>query len=135
MEAPSRFQTRTFGVLLAVAAFFCLWTVSPIWVPCFLGVLLAVVATPLQRRLELRFGGHPRLLAAAITVVTVAIGVGLLVGIGILVVREVIHFLTELAPHGLAWIKSPHARDALLRVGSSPEQLQAQLGQQSTQLA
>jgi predicted PurR-regulated permease PerM len=139
VEAPSRFQTRTFGVLLTVAAFFCLWTVSPIWVPCFLGVLLAVIAAPLQRRLERRFHGHPRLLAAAITVVTVAVGVGLLVGVGILVVREVIHFLTDLAPRlarsGIAWITSPHARAMLTRVGSSPEQLQTQLGQHSAQLA
>jgi len=139
VEAPSRFQTRTFGVLLAIAAVFCLWTVSPIWVPCFLGVLLAVVAAPLQRRLERRFGGHPRLLAAVITLVTIAVGVGLLAGIGILVVREVIHFLTDLAPRlarsGIAWITSSHVRAVLLRVGSSPEQLQRQLGQQSAQLA
>src|SRR3954465_4681189 len=98
MEAPSRFQTRTFGVLLAIAAFFFLWTVSPIWVPCFLGVLLAVVAAPLMTRLERRFVGHPRLLALAITAVTLAVGVGLLVVLGILVVREVIHFLTAFAP-------------------------------------
>jgi predicted PurR-regulated permease PerM len=127
------------GVLLAIAAFFCLWTVSPIWVPCFLGVLLSVVAAPLQRRLERRFGGHPRLLAAVITLVTIAVGVGLLVGIGILVVREIIHFLTDQAPQllhsGIAWVTSSHVRAMLQRVGSSPEQLQRQLGQQSAQLA
>jgi predicted PurR-regulated permease PerM len=126
-------------VLLAIAAFFCLWTVSPIWVPCFLGVLLAVVAAPLQRRLERRFGGHPRLLAAAITLVTIAVGVGLLVGIGILVVREVIHFLTDVAPHlahsGIAWIKSARMTTLLHRVGSSPEQLQRQAGEQASHLA
>jgi predicted PurR-regulated permease PerM len=139
MEAPSRFQTRTFGVLLAIAAFFFLWTVSPIWVPCFLGVLLAVVAMPLQARLERRFGGHPRLLAAAITTVTLAIGVGLMVVLGILVVREVIRFLTQLAPGvartGIDWLNSPHVRHALERAGSSPEQLQLALGQHAAQMA
>ena len=35
---PTRFEKRTFGVLLAVAGAFFLWTVSPIWVPVFLGV-------------------------------------------------------------------------------------------------
>src|SRR4051812_18413251 len=133
MEVPSRFQSRTFGVLLAIAAFFFLWTVSPIWVPCFLGVLLAVVATPLQARLERRFGYHPRLLAAAITAVTLALGVGLLVVLGILVVRELIHFLTALGPgvarSGIAWLNSPGVRRTLERVGSSPEALQGDLGQ------
>jgi predicted PurR-regulated permease PerM len=139
VEAPSRFQTRTFGVLLAVAAFFCLWTVSPIWVPCFLGVLLAIVAAPLQRRLERRWGRHPRLLAAFITLVTVALGVGLLTGIGILVVREVIHFLTHDAPDHvraiIAWLESPHVGAMLRRVGTSPQDLQKQAGREATQLA
>ncbi len=100
---------------------------------------MAVVASPLQTRLVRRFGGHPRLLAATITAVTLAIGVGLLVVLGILVVREVIHFLTELAPgvahSGLEWLHSPAVRRLLHRAGSSPEQLQRELGQAAAQLA
>jgi predicted PurR-regulated permease PerM len=139
MDAPSRAQKRTFGVLLAIGACFFLWTVSPIWVPCFLGVLLAVVAAPLQSGLERRWGGHPRLLAAAITAVTMALGVGMLVGLGILVVREVIHFLTASAPgllrSGIAWLESPRVGHVLGRIGSSPTELQSDLAQHATQLA
>jgi predicted PurR-regulated permease PerM len=136
---PSRLQTRTFSVLLFIAAALCLWTVSPIWVPCFLGVLLAVVAAPLQQRLERRFHGHPRLLAALITVVTIAVGLGLLVGLGILVVREVVHFLTDIAPRvlrsGIAWLESPRVARVLGRAGSSPTELQQGLARQAAQLA
>jgi predicted PurR-regulated permease PerM len=139
MASPSRNETRAFGVLFAVAAFFFLWTVSPIWVPCFLGLLLAVVASPLQKRLERRFGGHPRLLAATITAVTMALGVGLLVGVGILVVREVIRALGELGPgvasRGLAWLHSPRLHTLLKRAGSSPELLQDELAQDARVLA
>jgi predicted PurR-regulated permease PerM len=126
-------------VLLAIGAFFFLWTVSPIWVPCFLGVLLAVVAAPLMNRLERRWGRHPRLLAAAITLLTLALGVGLLIVVGILVVREVIHFLTGTAPGllrtGLAWLKSSRVQHMLERAGTSPAELQSELMEHATQWA
>jgi predicted PurR-regulated permease PerM len=122
---PSRFQTRAFGVLFAVAAFFFFWTLSPVWVAVFLGMLLAVVASPLQRRLEDRFRGHPRLLAAGITTVTLAIGVGLVALVGFVVVRELIHFLStsgaSYASSGIAWLHSRRAAALLRRLGSSPE--------------
>ncbi len=124
-DAPTRFEKRTFGVLLAIAGVFFLWTVSPIWVPIFLGVLLAVVATPLMRRLERRYRRHPRLLAAAISFVTVALGLGLVVFMGFFVVRELLHYLTAVAPQHAAavehWLHSPRIARMLQRVGQSPE--------------
>src|SRR3954465_14937246 len=97
-DSPTRFEKKTFGVLLGIAGAFFLWTVSPIWVPVFLGVLLAVVASPLQRRLEQRFRRHPRLLAGAISFVTVVLGLGLVVFMGYFVIREMLAYLTEVAP-------------------------------------
>jgi predicted PurR-regulated permease PerM len=85
---PTRVEKRTFGVMLTLAAIGFLWTVSPIWVPVFLGVMLAVVASPLQRRLEGRFHRHPRLLAAAISFLTVALSIGIVAFLGYFVVRE-----------------------------------------------
>lgn len=124
-DNPTRFEKRTFGVLLAVAGVFFLWTVSPIWVPIFLGVMLAVVATPLQRRLERRYRRHPRLLAASISFVTVALGLGLAVFMGYFVVRELLHYLTDIAPtHATAaehWLHTSHVNRMLHRVGQSPE--------------
>ena len=124
-DNPTRFEKKTFGVLLAVAGAFFLWTVSPIWVPVFLGVLLAVVASPLQRRLERRFRHHPRLLAAAISFATVALGLGLVVFMGYFVVRELLHYLTNVAPqHAQAaerWLHEPRMTRLLHRVGQSPD--------------
>src|SRR5579871_4020576 len=91
---PSRANKRTFGVLFATASFLFLWTISPIWVPIFLGILLAVVATPLKRRLEQRMPGHPRLLAAAISTVTLVIGVAFIVFVGFVLVRELVAFFS-----------------------------------------
>ncbi len=130
-HAPTRFEKRTFGVLLAVAGAFFLWTVSPIWVPVFLGVLLAVVASPLQRRFEKRHGKHPRMLAAAISVVTVAVGLGLVVFMGYFVLKELLRYLTEQAPaHAAAaerWLHAPRVTHMLHRVGQSPASVMKQL--------
>jgi len=129
---PTRFERRTFGVLLAVAGIFFLWTVSPIWVPVFLGVLLAVVASPLQRRLERRHHKHPRVLAAAISFVTVALGLGLVVFMGYFVVRELLHYLTVQAPaHQKAaeqWLHAPRVARMLHRFGQSPDSVLKQIG-------
>jgi predicted PurR-regulated permease PerM len=129
---PTRFERRTFGVLLAVAGIFFLWTVSPIWVPVFLGVLLAVVASPLQRRLERRHHKHPRVLAGAISMVTVALGLGLVVFMGYFVVRELLHYLTVQAPaHQKAaeqWLHAPRVSRLLHRFGQSPDSVLKQIG-------
>jgi predicted PurR-regulated permease PerM len=129
-DNPTRFEKKTFGVLLAVAGAFFLWTVSPIWVPVFLGVLLAVVASPLQRKLERRYRRHPRLLAAAISFVTVALGLGLVVFMGYFVVRELLHYLTDVAPTHAAtaehWLHAPRMTRLLHRIGQTPDGMMKQ---------
>lgn len=130
-DSPTRFEKKTFGVLLAIAGAFFLWTVSPVWVPVFLGVLLAVVASPLQRKLERRYRRHPRLLAAAISFITVALGLGLVVFMGFFVVRELLHYLTDVAPtHAAAadrWLHAPHMTHLLKRVGQTPDGVMKQV--------
>ncbi len=122
---PTHFEKRTFGVLLAVAGMLFLWTVLPIWVPVFLGVMLAVVASPLQRKLENRYGQHPRLLAAAISFLTVAIGVGVVFFMGYFVVKELLFYLTDVAPRHEAlfnsWLHSAHVGRMLRHFGQTPD--------------
>src|SRR5262249_24240835 len=129
-DNPTRFEKKTFGVMLAIAGFFFLWTVSPIWVPIFLGVMLAVVATPLQRRLERRYRRHPRLLAEGVSFVPVALRPRGVVFMGYFVVRELLHYLTTVAPqHADAvqqWLHSPRLNRLLHRVGQSPEGIMKQ---------
>ena len=123
---PTRFEKRTFGVLLAVAGVFFLWTVSPIWVPVFLGILLAVVASPLHRQASRDATASIRACsAAAISFVTVALGLGLVVFMGYFVLRELLHYLTDMAPkhaaaaehwlHGVARVAHPASPWAVAR--------------------
>ena len=124
---PTRFEKRTFGVLLAVAGAFFLWTVSPIWVPVFLGVLLAVVASPLQRRLERRYRQAirvcwPRRSASSPS----ALGLGLVVFMGYFVVKELLLYLTDVGAAargggGAAGCTRRACRACLHRLGQSPD--------------
>lgn len=116
-----------FGVIFAIAAACFLWTVSPIWVPVLLGVLLAIVATPLQRRLEHRWGGHPRMLAGLITIVTLLIGVGLIGFLTFVVLGELLSFLTgpfsTYVSEGMKWLHGPRAASLLGQFGTTPDRI------------
>lgn len=121
---PTRFEKRFFAGLLLVAGVFFCWTVSALWVPVFLGVMLAVVAMPLQKRLEKRYPGHPRLLAATISFATVSLGVGLVLSVSYFMVRELLRYLTDTLPHHAQlferWLHSSHVARMLDHLGQTP---------------
>jgi predicted PurR-regulated permease PerM len=129
-ERPtSRVEKGTFGALFAVAGLLFLWTVSPLWVPVFLGILLAVIAWPLKRRAERSMGGHPRLLAVLITAVTMAIGAGLVAVVAIVIGREIVQFFSsgagDYAHEADRLLHSRRAARALDAFGATPDQVVA----------
>src|SRR3979490_2173860 len=64
----TRLQRATFLVLFALAAY-ALWrTIEPIWVPVFLGLVIAIAVYPIHGKLLHKLGGkHPGLPAAPLT--------------------------------------------------------------------
>ena len=128
---PLRTQKRTFGVLFAIGALLFLWTVSGIWVPVFLGILLAVVATPLKRRLDRHVPNHPRLLAAAISTVTLVIGVAIIVFVGFVLVRELVDFFSgpdeSYAQQAIKWLHSPRMTRLFTHFGERPDHVVSEL--------
>jgi predicted PurR-regulated permease PerM len=124
---PSPTERRTFGVLFAIAGVLFLWTIAPVWVPILLGLMVAVVAYPLQKRLTLRYPRHPRLLAGSIAAATVAIGTGLVCFFGFVVVRELLRFLSDnaqdYAMEGEHWLRSRYVRGLIGRIGVTPDQV------------
>src|SRR3954452_15179864 len=125
VHQPSRAERGTFAFLFAAAAFLFLWTISPVWVPLFLGVLLAVVAMPLQNRLVRALPHHRRIVAALITLVTLTVGTAVLAFAGFVVVREVVFFLADGALHEhirgiIGWLHSRRGTSLLARVGENP---------------
>src|SRR5258706_8837207 len=68
-----RLEKSTFLVLFALAAWLCWRTVEPVWIPLFLGLVIAVGLEPLQER----FHRHPRLGATLLTAVAMTLLLGL----------------------------------------------------------
>jgi len=64
----TRLQRATFLVLFALALYAFWRTIEPIWVPVFLGLVIAIAVYPIHERLLRKLGGkHPGLPAALLT--------------------------------------------------------------------
>jgi len=75
----SRLQRSTFLVLFVLALYAFWRTLEPIWVPVFLGLVIAVGVYPLHAKLLRRFGGkHPGLPAALLTAAVMVLGLALI---------------------------------------------------------
>ncbi|HXL39308.1 MAG TPA: AI-2E family transporter, partial [Myxococcales bacterium] len=64
----TRLQRATFLVLFALAVYAFWRTIEPIWVPLFLGLVIAIAVYPIHEKLLRNLGGkHPGLPAALLT--------------------------------------------------------------------
>src|SRR5256885_16908607 len=64
----TRLQRATFLVLFALAVYAFWRTIEPIWVPVFLGLVIAIAVYPIHEQLLRKLGGkHPGLPAALLT--------------------------------------------------------------------
>jgi predicted PurR-regulated permease PerM len=136
-RAPTRFEKSAFGVVFTVASFLFVWTISPIWVPIFLGLLLAIVVRPLKIRIERRFPRHPRLLAAMMTLVCIVAALGLLTFVFYEVIQALSHLVTDLIAHAddlSRWLHSRRVLRWVGRFGGSPEQIQSSIRTLATSL-
>lgn len=87
---PRGVRDRTFGVLLLAAAVLFALTVRPLWVPVFLGIVIAVAATPLYARLRRRWPRHQGLLAAGVTAAVVLTALALMSVTGFILAKQFI---------------------------------------------
>src|SRR5260370_34115450 len=75
----TRLHRTTFLVIFALAAYLLWRTLEPIWVPVFLGLVIAVGIYPLHERLLRKLGGkHPGIPAAIATALAMIAALGVL---------------------------------------------------------
>src|SRR5260370_16619457 len=75
----TRLHRTTFLVIFALAAYLFWRTLEPIWVPVFLGLVIAVGIYPLHERLLRKLGGkHPALPAALATALAMIAPLGVI---------------------------------------------------------
>src|SRR5205085_8851981 len=94
----SRLQRSTLLVLFALAAYLFWRTLEPIWVPVFLGLVMAVGAYPLHRRLLRKLGGrHPGLPAGLVTAAVMTVTLALVAFTVLVVGHRVIEVANDIA--------------------------------------
>lgn len=101
MPAPhSVAQRRAFLALLAAAFVVCALVIWPVWIPLFLGGVVAVVATPWHQRLVARTGGrHGGLWGLFVVAAAFVVLAGLVALLAFVVLREVVPFTQNLVHH------------------------------------
>ena len=118
---PRKLQNSTFLVLFIASAYFFWRTLEPIWLPVFLGVLIAVSVNPLHQKLRRKWRNHDGLSAAFLTAVVLLLGAAVLAFLFIVVGGRVVEFAKDASKryqtHGAAGLVPHGAIPLLARLG------------------
>jgi predicted PurR-regulated permease PerM len=90
-----KLQNWTFLALCLGAAYFCWRTLEPIWLPTFLGLIIAVSVNPLHQKLRKKFGKHDGISAALLTAGVLLLASAVLVFLVAVVGARVVEFAKE----------------------------------------
>src|ERR1700730_223785 len=90
-----KLQNVTFLALLLAAGYFLWRTMAPIWLPIFLGLIIAVSVIPLHQKLRKRWRNHDGLSAAVLTAAVLVLSVGLVAFLFVVVGERVVEFARE----------------------------------------
>jgi len=122
-----RMQRWTFLILLGFAAYLFWLIVQTLWVPLFLGVLIAVGTHPLHRRVAQRSPRRAALSAALITGLVLAISLALATFMTVVVLGQLVPTARAAAEQyrhgGSEELLGLHLQAILTSLGQDPEQL------------
>ena len=90
-----KLQNLTFLALFLGAGYFLWRTMEPIWLPVFLGLIIAVSVNPLHQKLRKRWRNHDGLSAAALTAAVLILSVALVAFLFVVVGERVVEFARE----------------------------------------
>jgi predicted PurR-regulated permease PerM len=124
-------QHWTFLALFGLSVYLFWLLVQPLWVPLFLGMLIAMGAHPLHQRLVRHFPGRQTLSAAVLTglvlFVALALG-GFLTVVGL---RQLIDLARDVSSHyrhgGSAEVLGERLQGLLTSLGQDPEKIRQEL--------
>ena len=136
----TRLQRSTFTVLFVMAAYLFWRTLEPIWVPVFLGLVIAVGLYPLQARLLKRFGGkHPGLPAAILTASVMVFALGVAAFLILVVGHRVLQLAQDLSQRyrqrGAPGVLGRDLTGLLTRLGLQPDDLHQRLADSFQEIA
>ena len=122
----TRLQRATFLVLFALAVYAFWRTIEPIWVPVFLGLVIAIGVYPIHEKLLRKLGGkHPGLPAALLTATVMLLALATLAFLVFVVGHRVVQLVQEFAARyekeGAAGLLGTDLNALLSRVGLQPD--------------
>jgi predicted PurR-regulated permease PerM len=128
----TRLHRTTFLVIFALAAYLFWRTLEPIWVPVFLGLVIAVGIYPLHERLLRKLGGkHPGLPAALATALAMIAALGVMAFLVLVVGHRVVGLAQDVAKRyqdrGATGVLGNDIVGILSRLGVQPDDLQARI--------
>lgn len=137
---PARkLQNSTFLALFLLALYFCWRTTEPIWLPLFLGLIIAVSVNPLHQRLRKKWRGHDGLSAAFLTAAVLVLSAAVVGFLFVVVGERVVEFAKEASrryqTRGAAGLV-PHGTFPLLaRMGIDPATVREHVGRAAETVA
>jgi predicted PurR-regulated permease PerM len=126
-------QRWTFLVLFVLGTYLFWRTLEPIWIPVFLGLVIAVGVHPLQEKLVKRFRKHPSIPAALLTALVMIVALGFIAFLVFIVGNRIVQLAQELAnkyqDQGPAGILGEKLTEALKEIGIEPGTLHERVGE------
>ena len=124
-------QGWTFLALFGTSLYLFWLIAQPLWVPLFLGMLIAVGAHPLHKRLVQRFPRRETFSAAALTAIVVLIALGMGGFLTLVVLGQLVDLAHEVSNHyrhgGSAEVLGPRLQAILTSMGQDPETVRVEL--------
>ncbi len=128
-----RLQRWTFLALFAAAGYLFWRTAEPLWVPLFLGLLVAVGTFPLHKRIVARSPKRAALSAAGLTAAILIASLAVLGFVLAIVSTQLVQLARTASEHykhgGTAELLGPKLHGFLARVGVDPETLVGKVAQ------
>ena len=129
----TRLQRSTFLVLFALAAYLFCRTLEPIWIPVFLGMVIAVGVYPLHEKLLQRFKKHPGIPAGLLTAVVMLLMLAFLAFLIFIVGHRLLEVAQQAADRykdkGATGMLGPEVTRLLSKVGVRPDNIEQRFGE------
>lgn len=123
----------TFLVLFVLGVYLFWRTLEPIWIPLFLGLVIAVAVYPLQEKLLKPFRKHPSIPAALLTALVMVVALSFTAFLVFIVGNRIVQLAQEEAGRyqsvGPTGILGERLVEALKKIGIEPASLKDRLGE------
>ena len=129
----TRLQRSTFLVLFAMATYLFWRTLEPVWIPVFLGMVIAVGVYPLHEKMLDRFRKHPGIPAGLLTAGVMLLLLAFLAFLVLIVGHRLLEVAQQAADRykdkGATGMLGPQVTNLLSRVGVRPDNIEQRFGE------